>query len=133
MKVVLDTNVLISGLINPIGPPAQILNLMLNKKLLLLYDNRILKEYIEVLNRKKFNFKKEWINPIIDFIKMECELVPSEPIKIDFKDIDDQKFYETALSGNADYLITGNTKHFPVHKIVITPADFLNKYLNHNQ
>ena len=48
MRVVLDTNVLISGLLNPNGPPAAVLNLLVNAKLELLYDSRILQEYMEV-------------------------------------------------------------------------------------
>ena len=58
MKVVPDTNVIISGLINVDGTPAQIVNLLINGRITLLYDGRILQEYAEVLNRKKFGFKK---------------------------------------------------------------------------
>ena len=57
MKIVLDTNVLVSGLINPKGVPAKILNLMLNEKIIVLYDNRILREYETVLSRRKFRFE----------------------------------------------------------------------------
>ena len=46
MKVVVDTNVIVSALLNPNGPPAKILSLILNGKAKLLYDNRILFEYI---------------------------------------------------------------------------------------
>ena len=74
MKVVLDTNVIISGMINVEGTPAQIMNLLINARITILYDNRILKEYEEVLNRKKFSFKKSVINPILDYIKLLQQL-----------------------------------------------------------
>ena len=48
MKVVVDTNVLISGIINPYGKPAKILNLVLERKLVLCVDSRIYNEYEKV-------------------------------------------------------------------------------------
>jgi len=127
MKIVLDTNVLISGLLSPNGFPAQILNLILNKKVTLLMDTRIYSEYAKVMRSPKFQFKPEWINPILDFIKMESEFVLPEPVSIDFPDPDDKMFWEVAKSGNALYIVTGNMKHFPDDPIVLTPAEFFEK------
>ena len=125
MRIVLDTNVLISGLLSPNGKPAQILNLFLNKKLVLLYDNRILFEYIKVLHREKFDFKDEWINPLLDFLRSEGEYISAEPSSVLFSDEEDKKFYEVATSGSADYLITGNLRHFPNDDIIVSPGDFI--------
>ncbi len=127
MKVVLDTNVLVSALINPKGMPAKILNLILNEKLTILYDNRIMGEYREVLSRKKFNFSHEMIEPLINFIKYEGEFIASEPLKTHFSDEDDKMFLEVAVSGNAEYLITGSTKHFPAENNIVTPKIFIEK------
>ena len=69
MNIVVDTNILVSGLLNPAGLPAQIIEILINGKIVILYDNRILLEYEEVLSRKKFKFPKEIISPIIDYIK----------------------------------------------------------------
>ncbi len=129
MKIVLDTNVLISGLLSPNGKPAQILNLFLNGNIILLYDNRILFEYIKVLHREKFGFKDEWINPFLDFLRSEGEYISAEPLNILFLDEDDKKFYEVALAGNADYLITGNLRHFPNKATILSPGDFLSSAL----
>jgi predicted nucleic acid-binding protein len=74
----------------------------------LVYDNNILAEYTDVLNREKFNIDKELINSIIDFITSEGEYIIAEPQKIKFDDEDDKIFYEIYKSGEADYLITGN-------------------------
>jgi len=127
MKIVLDTNVLVSGLINPKGVPAKILNLILNEQILVLYDNRILREYETVLSRRKFRFEKEIIEPLIDFIKNEGSFIVANPLKIVFKDEDDKMFLEVAKSGNAEYLITGNTVHFPNEQIIVTPREFIEK------
>lgn len=127
MEIVLDTNILVSALINPKGLPAKILNLVLNGRLTILYDNRIIGEYIEVLNRKKFNFSHEMIEPLIDFIKYEGEFIASLPLKTHFVDEDDRMFLEVAVSGNAEYLITGNTKHFPPENYIVTPKIFIER------
>ena len=129
MKVVIDTNVLVSGLINPNGTPAKIINLLINEKITILYDNRIIMEYEQVLLRKKFGFKEEIINPVLDFIRNDGIFIVPEPLQINFTDEDDKMFFEVAKTGNAEYLITGNTNHFPKEKLIITPKIFLDKYI----
>jgi putative PIN family toxin of toxin-antitoxin system len=129
MKIVLDTNVLVSGLINPKGVPAKILNLMLNEKIIVLYDNRILREYETVLSRRKFKFKKEITDPLIDFIKHGGSFIAADPLKIKFKDEDDKMFLEVAKSGDAEYLITRNIVLFPTEQFIVTPREFIEKIL----
>jgi putative PIN family toxin of toxin-antitoxin system len=130
MKIVLDTNVLVSGLINSGGIPAKILNLILNKKLIVLYDNRIIREYTTVLSRRKFGFEKEIIEPLIDFIKHEGRFIAANPLRIRFEDEDDKMFLEVAKSGDAKYLITGNIIHFPNEQFIVTPKEFIEKNSN---
>ena len=125
MRIVLDTNVLISALINPHGMPAKVLNLILNGKLTILYDSRIMGEYRMVLSREKFHFSMEIIEPLIDFIKYEGEFVVPEPLKINLTDEDDKMFLEVAVGGKAEYLITGNIKHFPAEHYIVTPKCFI--------
>jgi uncharacterized protein len=125
MNIVLDTNVLVSGLINPDGNPAKILNMVLNGEIILLYDIMILDEYRQVLRRDKFGFPEDIVEPFLDFIAGEGISVTPNPTSIKFKDEDDKKFYEVAISGNADYLITGNKIHFPREKTIISPTEFL--------
>ena len=125
MKVVVDTNVLVSALLNTNGAPAKILALILNGKLKLLYDNRIIFEYLEVLSRKEFGFNTEIINDMIAFFKHEGEFVNADHLNVRFHDETDKKFYEVYRSGEAQYLITGNKKHFPKDSAIIAPGDFL--------
>lgn len=128
MGVVIDTNVIVSGLINPHGSPAGIINMLLNEGIIILYDNRILEEYSDVLSRKEFNFSKDIIQAIMEYIKTNGEFIPALPAKIKFTDIGDKPFYEVALTGKADCLITGNKKHFPQNKKgikIVSPEKFL--------
>ena len=129
MKIVLDTNVLVSGLINPDGTPAEILNLILLQKIILLFDNRIINEYNNVLKREKFQFSDDLIIPLMDFIKNEGVYVNSEPVKKVFTDPDDKKFYEVFINGNADYLVTGNINHFPKENKIVLPLVFIKLFL----
>ncbi len=133
MRIVLDTNVLISGLINPNGNPALIISLLVNGKVKLLYDNRIISEYIEVLHRKKFGFKQEWIEALIDFIQNEGEFIVADPLSRFFNDKDDKKFYEVAKTGEAEYIVTGNISHFPKEDMIITSAEFMDLYIDRSK
>ena len=124
MKVVLDTNVIVSALINENGPPAKILSLALNGKIKLMYDNRILSEYADVLSREHFGFNADAVDDLMDYFKYEGEYVDADYLNVQFTDESDKKFYEVCKSGKAQYLITGNAKHFPADSVVISPNEF---------
>ena len=128
MKVVLDTNVVVSGLLSPSGPPASILNLVVNSRIQLLYDNRILHEYIEVLHREKFGFASDSINVLVSFFVSEGEFIAADPVATRFKDDDDRVFCEVLKSGQADFLISGNLAHFPKDSKIVSPFDFVKVY-----
>jgi putative PIN family toxin of toxin-antitoxin system len=128
MRIVLDTNVIVSALINPNGTPGRILALVLNGKVRIVYDNRIIFEYLDVLSRKNFGFTEEIINDLIDYFRNDGEFIYSEYTNVTFSDDTDKKFYEVFKSGEAEYLITGNIKHFPKENGIIIPGDFLAKY-----
>ena len=128
MNVDLDTNVLVSGLINPNGMPAKIINLLLNERITLFYDNRMLQEYTSVLYREKFGFTPELVDSLMDFIKNEGQFVTADPIATQFDDEDDKMFLEVAESAAVDYLITGNKKHFPRNNMIVSPQEFIDKF-----
>ncbi len=69
MRIVLDTNVLVSALLSPHGPPAQILQLILAGKLVPCLDLRILDEYRQVSRRPKFAFDARLTNELLDFLE----------------------------------------------------------------
>ncbi|MDA3940439.1 MAG: putative toxin-antitoxin system toxin component, PIN family [Spirochaetia bacterium] len=114
MKIVLDTNVLVSGLINANGFPGKIVDLVQNNILQLTVDSRMMEEYLDVLNRDKFKsyFSNYDIEIFLDFIAhTSCHSISSIIIS-DLPDKGDIPFLEIALTENV-ILITGNTKHFP--------------------
>ena len=132
MIVVLDTNVLVSGLLRPHSKPATILRLVATGVLRVAYDERILAEYREVLARPKFPFPTDRIRVFLDQIETEGEAVAALPLKPDLPDPDDAPFLEVAVAARADALITGNPRHYPArtrHGIsVLDPAAFLNRW-----
>lgn len=127
MHVGIDTNVLVSSIWSKNGSPAKVLSMVLSGILTPCYDYRILNEYREVLMRLKFDFSESEVNSLLDWIQSYGKSVVATPINIEFTDEEDKKFYEVAKYCNAK-LITGNLKHFPEDKDVISVNDFLNKY-----
>jgi putative PIN family toxin of toxin-antitoxin system len=129
MEIVLDTNVLVSGLLQPFGSPGEIVRLLAAGDINLSYDNRIIAEYNDVLTRPKFRFDKAHTDTLIDMIKRSGRLVAAKPLVKALPDPDDEPFLEVALAGRAHSLVTGNPKHYPkdrCHGIpILTPSKFL--------
>ena len=129
MKVlaVIDTNVIVSALIsrNSDAATVKVFQHFLNKDLVVLYNDEILKEYKDVLLRPKFKIEKELILDLCDFIKHEGISSARVHSEESFPDPKDIVFYEVALSKEDAYLVTGNIKHFPKKPIVVTPAEML--------
>lgn len=129
MKIVLDTNVLVAGLLSPFGPCGDIVRMVASGNLTLCVDARVLSEYQEVLKRPKFHFDPDKVASVLDYIEHTSWVVSSVPLSVSLPDTDDEPFLEIAISANADYLITGNAVHFPSELCqgvnVVSPADFL--------
>ena len=133
MRVVIDTNVLVSGIINPHGAPGRVLDAMLARALLVLHDDRILDEYRQVLRRPVFRFAQGSIDSLLDFIETCGEHVSTREIGVVLPDPTDLPFLEVALLGNAEALVTGNLKHFKPklgrYKLnVWPPSEFVKKF-----
>ncbi|MBK5100809.1 MAG: putative toxin-antitoxin system toxin component, PIN family [Desulfobacteraceae bacterium] len=132
MKIVLDTNVLVSGLLTPFGTSGEIVRMVSAGRLILQYDSRILLEYQEVLYRSKFQFNNENVGLLLDYIKKNGQLVPTGPLKKGLPDPDDAPFLEVAIGGKAECLVTGNKVHFPRSFRegikILSPTEFINFY-----
>lgn len=132
MRVVIDTNVLVSGLLSPYGAAAEIIRMIAAGYLDLLYDARIMSEYGEVLLRPKFSFEKSNIDILIEFIAHYGVPIAAIPLSTHLPDPDDEPFLEVAISGKAECLITGNIVHYPARSKqkmrVLTPRQFINRY-----
>ena len=109
----MDTNVLVSALIQPEGIPARILDLILSGQVEIVLDNRIHAEYQDVLLRPEFGFAPELVDGLLEFLLQSGERVYSIKTSVALPDVYDGKFLEVAIDGTADFLVTGNLKHFP--------------------
>lgn len=128
-RVVLDTNVLVSGLLTPHGTAARLMDLAQREDLQLLYDDRILQEYRQVLRRPQFGFSGVAVALLLEFIETSGEHVVARPLPLAGTDPSDQPFLEVAVSGAADALVTGNRRHYPKQSAgsvrILSPADAL--------
>ena len=129
MIVVLDTNVLISGVLKPYSPAASILRMLVEGVIQPAYDLRILAEYREVLSRPKFSFDREVVKPLLDQIEEEGVLISASPLKSPLPDPADEPFLEVAVAAAAAALVTGNRRHFPRRSYgavkILSPSEFL--------
>jgi len=126
--VVLDTNVLVSALLNPLGPPAQILGLTLIGELTAAYDARLMAEYREVLRRKEFGFSRRRVAEVLDALEQDGHPLTARPLSVRLPDPADEPFLEVAAAARA-CVITGNMRHFPPSRrggvAVLSPREFL--------
>lgn len=132
MKIVLDTNVVVSGLLCPFGPSGEVVRIVVSGELQLCYDARILSEYEEVLLRPKFSFTSADVYDLLEQIEVCGFAVAAKPLAERLPDPDDEPFLEVALAGEARYLVTGNLKHYPAKKrqdiLVVSPRELLEVY-----
>ena len=123
---VFDTNVLVSSLLTKRvdSPTLQLLRLVFDGQIVLLYNDDIIREYEDVLNRGHFAFPAERVKELIDLVKTGIYLSPTDSGET-FVDEEDKVFYEVALSHDEGYVVTGNIRHFPNSPIVVTPAEMM--------
>ncbi len=137
MKIVLDTNVLVSGLLTPFGPSGEIVRMVFSGELILCIDARILSEYKDVLHRAKFAFNDDHVNILLEFIRQYGQFISSLPLKNRLPDPDDEPFLEVAVAGQAVSLVTGNAVHFPSPLRegvrVLSPSKFVAFYRKQNK
>ena len=131
MRIVLDTNVLVSGLLSPFGPPGQIVRLVSAGAVTLCLDARVFSEYDEVLARPRFRFDPDAVAALLDYVDFAGEVVVAKPLATRLPDRDDEPFLEVALACGADCLVTGNLAHFPPESragvTVLSPAEFVDR------
>jgi putative PIN family toxin of toxin-antitoxin system len=132
LRVVLDTNVLVSGLLAPFGPPGVIVRMVVSGALILCVDARVLLEYHDVLRRPRFNFDEDAIAALMDYIEATSDTAAAVPLAKHLPDADDEAFLEVAIACAARYLVTGNLDHFPGHLragvSVVSPREFVELY-----
>lgn len=133
MRAVLDTNVLVSGLINPHGSPGRIVDLVRVGVLRVVVDDRILAEYRDVLAREAFlrYFSKQDREDILDYLDSSARHIAPRLVLPPLPDPGDTPFLEVAVSEGVP-LVTGNAGHFPPERRrnceVLSPAECLHRH-----
>ena len=126
---VIDTNVLVSALLSRHDDAATVLVVgkLFSGDVIPLYSEEILKEYSEVLQRRKFHFSEETIDVLLRAIEKFGEQVEPSPTGEMLPDMKDLPFYEVVMEKREDdaYLVTGNMKHFPTKPFIVTAKEFL--------
>lgn len=134
MRVVLDTNVVVSRYLNPSGAPAQIINLWQQDKFDLVVSEAILVEYKQVLGyehlRSRHHLSSVEIDVIIeDFREFSIRTIPERVLMVVKEDPDDNIFLECAIAGNAEYIVSGDPHLLKLGSYkgiqILTPASFL--------
>ncbi len=100
-----------------------------------LYNQEILDEYEEVLNRPKFSFSEEKVLRLLRMIRQFGLAVNPTPTGEILPDMDDLVFYEVVMEKRDEdaYLITGNIRHFPERSFIVTPAEMMELLNNTNE
>ena len=126
---VIDTNVLVSALLSSHDDAAtvQVVGKLFSGEVIPLFSEEILREYNEVLRRKKFKFSEALIVELLGVIERCGKMVVPSPTGEILPDMKDLPFYEVVAEKRDDdaYLVTGNIKHFPKKPFIVTANEFL--------
>ncbi len=128
LKVVLDTNVVVSGLLHQKGAPAAILDAATSKQFRCYISEPLLAEYREVLTRSYLGMDQHRaVRFVRELREVAIFVVPRKRVAV-ARDPDDDRVMECALEARADFIVTGNIRDFPAqfHGVrIVTPRDFL--------
>lgn len=136
IKAVVDTNVLVSGIISPKSSPAKIINYWRERKFVLVTSPKILQETKRVLNypkiAKKYHLNKEKINELIREFSLFSEVCkPTKKISVIQQDPEDNKFLEAGISASADFIVSGDSHLLNLREYqgikILTAKEFIAK------
>ena len=123
LRVVFDTNVIVSALLTSDGVCARLFLLAIDGMVVPVVDTRILCEYERVLRRPKFALASDAVDGVLRYLEETAETHVALPLRVTLPDASDLPFLEVAATTGA-LLITGNARHFPepIRTAIITPA-----------
>jgi uncharacterized protein len=114
IRAVIDTNILVSALLQPESLPAAVLMLALSGEVHLWVSEAVFAEYDEVIRRPRFRIRPDVIEGTLHSIRELGHWVKPNARIEECPDPDDDIFLECAQASGAEYLVTGNRRHFPV-------------------
>lgn len=136
-RLVLDTNVVVSALLSPKGPPAAILEGVLEGRWRLLLSPDIFREYKEVLTRPELGFEARNVRLALSRLSSAACWVHPSLVVTACADPDDDILLTCAVDGAASHLVTGNLRHFPRGPFrgiqVLSPRSFLEEHGSHGE
>jgi putative PIN family toxin of toxin-antitoxin system len=129
MRVVYDTNVIVSAVLKPGSIPAALVALAIGQYVELCYSPAILAEYTEVLKRPKFGFNRRSVDRFLGDLVNAAVMVRPTTRVTHALDEADNRFLECAQEARAAYLVTGNKRHFPFPAFgatkIVSPTEFV--------
>lgn len=137
MRAVIDTGVLVSGLIRPQGTTGEVLRALRDGRFVIIYSTPIVLEIIDVLGRQPFRVKYQIqpddITVLVNLIRLRGELVLPQITITECRDPKDNKFLETALASKVDAIVTGDSDLLELHPFqgipILRPAEFVQNVL----
>ena len=134
MRLVLDTNVVVSRFLSPLGPPARVVEHWSAETFVLLVSEPILAEYRRALLyervRARHGMSEQQVAEVIaGFRQFATLVVPQVALQVIRDDPADDKFLECAVTGGADYIVSGDTHLLRLGEYagiqILSPAGFL--------
>ena len=130
MRIVIDTNVLVSAVLG--GASSEVLDLLKSNQFSLIASIEILNEYSDVLNRPKFNLPRKVVDDIMLYLyQISIFVIPDEAVDI-ITDESDNRFLEAATAGKADFIVSGDRHLLGLVRYeeteIIKVKDFLDKF-----
>lgn len=139
MKIVVDTNVVVSGLLVPDGPPGRVVDLWIENKLTVIVCKVLIEEYFDVLLRPKFKKAGTIIERqdlLVGLLELENSIFvyPKTVIDVIRDDPDDNRILECAVEGEVQYIISGDYHLLTLKEFqgipIVSPAEFLSLNAN---
>jgi putative PIN family toxin of toxin-antitoxin system len=134
LRLVVDTNIVMSAALKPDGLQRTVLLLAITKPARLYVSDVILTEYRDVLSRPELQIRKGPRQQLFDLIRKRAHLIDAVQTVQITHDPEDNIFIECADAARADYLVTGNVRHFPrfwKNTKVVTSREFLSLVAPH--
>jgi putative PIN family toxin of toxin-antitoxin system len=126
--LVLDTNVVVSGVLSPYGPPGRLVDMLVSGRLRLAFDDRMFAELREVLLRPRFGLTGEYVDDLLSQIEDHGIAVSAQPLAAEWPDPDDAPFVEVAATLGVS-LVTGDAALAEIARAVgvtvLTPREGL--------
>jgi len=134
LRLVIDTNVVVSAALKPEGLQRTVLLLAMTKSVRWYVSEAIVAEYALVLARPELKIRRSSRQQLLQLIKNHARVVVRSRMAQITSDPDDNIFVECADAAHADYLVTGNQRHFPKfwkNTKIISSTEFLSVIAPH--